>query len=254
MPMPAAMPCWATAGFSAAHWMFWPPPTRRRTRRCGMSSRPPAAAPPDDRWIVHVLPLTSGARRRAGFACAAVAAIFVSKASLDTPSRMETVARLYKLTPSELRVLGAVIDGGGISTVGEALGISDATVKTHLQHLFDKTGMRRQVDLVKLVAGHASPLGNRLTAGCGDAASTVRLIRPPRSLASFASRSILVGSPRSWRMSGRDNPRSVAFAQRFKTKCIERPSAGDLSSDRMTRSHRLSFKHLPMIQTSWAGC
>jgi DNA-binding CsgD family transcriptional regulator len=71
---------------------------------------------------------------------------------------METVAKLYRLTPSELRVLGAVIDVGGVSAVAEALGISEATVKTHLQHLFEKTGLRRQTDLVKLIASHADPL------------------------------------------------------------------------------------------------
>jgi DNA-binding NarL/FixJ family response regulator len=87
-----------------------------------------------------------------------VAAVFVRKASLDTPSLMETVARLYKLTPSELRVFAAIVDIGGISAVAETLGVAEATVKTHLQHLFEKTGMRRQTDLVRMVAGHASPL------------------------------------------------------------------------------------------------
>jgi DNA-binding NarL/FixJ family response regulator len=118
----------------------------------------PLSPQPDRRWLAHILPLTSGARQHAGIAYAAVAAVFVRKAALDTPSPMQTVARLYKLTPSELRVLGAIIEVGGVSAVADALGISEATVKTHLQHLFEKTGLRRQTDLVKLVAGHANPL------------------------------------------------------------------------------------------------
>jgi DNA-binding CsgD family transcriptional regulator len=113
---------------------------------------------PDRRWLAHILPLTSGARRRAGITYAAVAAVFVRKASLDTPSLMETIAKLYKLTPSELRVFAAIVDVGGVSAVAEALGIAEATVKTHLQHLFEKTGLRRQTDLVKMLAGHANPL------------------------------------------------------------------------------------------------
>jgi DNA-binding CsgD family transcriptional regulator len=113
---------------------------------------------PEQRWLAHILPLTSGARRRAGIAYSAVAAVFVRKASLDTPSLMETIAKLYKLTPSELRVFTAIVDVGGVSAVAEALGISEATVKTHLQRLFEKTGVRRQTDLVKMVAGHANPL------------------------------------------------------------------------------------------------
>ena len=118
----------------------------------------PLSPQPDRRRLAHILPLTSGARRDAGLTYAAVAAVFVRKAALDTPSPMQTVAGLYSLTPSELRVLGAIIEVGGVSAVAEALGISEATVKTHLQHLFEKTGLRRQTDLVKLIAGHANPL------------------------------------------------------------------------------------------------
>ena len=38
------------------------------------------------------------------------------------------------------------------------LGISETTVKTHLQRVFEKTGTSRQSDLVKLVAGYINPL------------------------------------------------------------------------------------------------
>ena len=34
------------------------------------------------------------------------------------------------------------------------LGISEATVKTHLHHVFEKTGTGRQADLIKLIAGY----------------------------------------------------------------------------------------------------
>ena len=60
-----------------------------------------------------VLPLPSGERRRAGAGYAATAALFVRKATLDTPSPPETIARTYKLTPAELRVLLAVVEIGG---------------------------------------------------------------------------------------------------------------------------------------------
>src|SRR5713101_5336942 len=109
-------------------------------------------------WLAHILPLTSGMRRDAGIAYSAVAAVFVHKASLETPSAMETMSKLYRLTPGELRVLAALSEVGGIAAVAEVVGISEATVKTHLQRLFGKTGTNRQTELVKLVAAHASPL------------------------------------------------------------------------------------------------
>jgi DNA-binding CsgD family transcriptional regulator len=67
------------------------------------------------------------------------------------------IANHYKLTPGELRVLHAVVEVGGVRAIADALGISPATVKTHLHHVFQKTGARRQIDLVKLVAGIGIP-------------------------------------------------------------------------------------------------
>jgi DNA-binding CsgD family transcriptional regulator/PAS domain-containing protein len=109
-------------------------------------------------WLAHILPLTSGARRQAGIAHSAVAAVFVHQASLDAPSAMETMSKLYGLTPGELRVLAAVSVVGGVAAVAEVVGIAESTVRTHLLRLFAKTGTNRQSDLVKLVATHASPL------------------------------------------------------------------------------------------------
>lgn len=111
----------------------------------------------EDRWLAHVLPLTSGARREAAARHSAVAGVFVRKAALDVPSPLETVARLYKLTGSEVRVLHAIVDTGGVPEIAVALGVSEATVRTHLKRLFDKTSTHRQVELVKLVAAHRAP-------------------------------------------------------------------------------------------------
>jgi DNA-binding CsgD family transcriptional regulator len=116
-----------------------------------------------ERWIAHVLPLTSGARRRAGISYSAVAAVFVRKAALDLRSPLETLADVHKLTAAELRVLMAIVEVGGVPEVAPALGISETTVKTHLQRVFEKTGAKRQADLVKLVAGYMSPLGKSPT-------------------------------------------------------------------------------------------
>jgi DNA-binding CsgD family transcriptional regulator len=118
----------------------------------------PLTAPPEALWLAHVLPLTSGARRETGTSFAAVAAVFVHQSSLAVPSAIESISKLYRLTPGELRVLAAVSEVGGISAVADVIGISEATVKTHLQRVFAKTGTDRQTELIKLVVAHASPL------------------------------------------------------------------------------------------------
>ena len=71
---------------------------------------------------------------------------------------MDAIADAYKLTPAEMRVLMTIIQIGGVPEVAPVLGISETTVKTHLQRIFAKTGTSRQADLVKIVAGYMSPL------------------------------------------------------------------------------------------------
>jgi hypothetical protein len=84
----------------------------------------PLTARDGERHIAHVLPLTSGARRRAGCAYSAAAALFVHKAALDTQSPPEVIARTFKLTPTELRVLLAIVQVGGVPETAEALGVA----------------------------------------------------------------------------------------------------------------------------------
>src|SRR5262245_21558516 len=110
------------------------------------------------RHVANVLPLTSGVRREAGLSYSAIATVFVHKAALDLTSPPEAIAQEFSLTPAELRVLFSIVDIGGVAEVAEVLGVSEATVKTHLHHVFAKTGTGRQADLVKLVAGYANAL------------------------------------------------------------------------------------------------
>lgn len=111
-----------------------------------------------DHYVAYVLPLTSGVRRRAGAGYAAAAAVFVQRASLNVPSPQEAIAKLYKLTPMELRVLFAIVQVGGVPEVAAMMGSSTSTIRTHLRRLFSKTGTDRQAELVKLVAGYTNPL------------------------------------------------------------------------------------------------
>jgi DNA-binding CsgD family transcriptional regulator len=106
-----------------------------------------------ERWFAHVLPLTSGRRQQSGEANHAVAAVFIRKTAPNAPPLLEAVAKSYKLTATEVRVLDALLRVNGVKAMAEMLGLSQATVKTHLHNLFRKTGTTRQSDLVKLVAG-----------------------------------------------------------------------------------------------------
>ncbi|HTP37239.1 MAG TPA: LuxR C-terminal-related transcriptional regulator [Methyloceanibacter sp.] len=111
-----------------------------------------------ERYALHVLPLSSGDRRRAGIAYAAVAAMFVRKASLQAPSSAEAIGRTYRLTRTELRVLLAVVELESLSEAAQVLGIADTTVKFHLGNIYAKTGAHRVTGLIKLMAGLSNPL------------------------------------------------------------------------------------------------
>ena len=118
----------------------------------------PVVAERGELFVAHILPLTAGARRSVALDGAAVAAVFLTHARADTPSAGRVIAEAYKLTPAELRVLLALVDVGGVPEVAAELGSAETTVKWHLRNVFEKTGARRQADLVKLVAGFVSPM------------------------------------------------------------------------------------------------
>ena len=73
----------------------------------------------------------------------------------------DAIASAFRLTPSELRVLMAIVEIGGVPDIAAKLGIAETTVKTHLGRLFEKTGAGRQADLVKIAAGFMAPFAQR---------------------------------------------------------------------------------------------
>lgn len=105
-------------------------------------------------YVVHVLPLTSGAQRKAGVSYSAAAAVFIRKAQLDWLSPPEAVAAQFKLTPAEVRVLFAIARSAACPKSPPCWASPSKTVKSHLHHIFEKTATKRQADLVKLVASY----------------------------------------------------------------------------------------------------
>ncbi len=123
----------------------------------GQGAAIPLSDSPARRWFAHVLPLTAGDRQRAGAVHSAVAAVFVRRTSPSSPPPLEALGKLYSLTASEIRVLDAIMKVSGVQALADRLGLSQATVKTHLHNIFRKTGTARQSELVKLIAGFEQP-------------------------------------------------------------------------------------------------
>lgn len=62
------------------------------------------------------------------------------------------VSAFLGLTPAEARVLIAIADGASLADVSRSLSLSRNTVRSHLQHIFAKTGVSRQSELVLLAS------------------------------------------------------------------------------------------------------
>jgi DNA-binding CsgD family transcriptional regulator len=103
--------------------------------------------------LAIVSPIDCLKRRNQQMPPGASCAVFVKDPRIAQPFAGEAFARLYDLTPGQLRVLVEVVEGQSLKEVAERLGIELATVKSHLHIIFEKTGTSRQADLIRLLVG-----------------------------------------------------------------------------------------------------
>lgn len=107
-------------------------------------------------YVATLLPIEGGERSGVLAPFAASVAVFVQDPIQVPLMPGEAFARLHGLTGGELRVLLALSQGLGGMESAEMLGISEPTVRTHLQRIYSKTGTTRQSDLLSLLH-HSTP-------------------------------------------------------------------------------------------------
>jgi DNA-binding CsgD family transcriptional regulator len=71
----------------------------------------------------------------------------------------QKMRQLYDLTGAESRLVAEIADGKTLKEISELREVSMATLRTQLLAAFGKTGVHRQVDLVRLV-GALAPIAN----------------------------------------------------------------------------------------------
>jgi DNA-binding CsgD family transcriptional regulator/PAS domain-containing protein len=115
--------------------------------------------------FAHVLPLT-GSDFRTRLQPAAVAAVFIG-APPDAQDGADALAAAFGLTPAETKVLASLFAGRTLVETAATLGITRPTAKTHLEHIFLKTRVTRQAELMRLWTGLISPTGSNVPRSLG---------------------------------------------------------------------------------------
>jgi DNA-binding CsgD family transcriptional regulator len=82
---------------------------------------------------------------------APAAAVFVSDPDVRLESSEQHLRGLYALTVVEARLAAWLSQGKSVSEAAEAMGITVNTARAYLKRVYDKTGVRRQAELVRLL-------------------------------------------------------------------------------------------------------
>ena len=104
--------------------------------------------------VAHVMPLSHKPDAQGE----AVAALFLTDPAPPGQPPMDSFVARYGLTPSETRVLLAMLEGKSPRAIAIAQGVGMPTVRTHLSRLYAKTGTNGQAAVVRLATSLTRPV------------------------------------------------------------------------------------------------
>ena len=107
----------------------------------GDGDRPPLVA--------HLLPLRGAGRDI--FTGASLLLYLTPLAASKAPD-VKLLEVLFDLTPTEARIAGLLVEGQSVAMIARAQAVTENTVRMHLKSVFTKTGVKRQAELVSLLA------------------------------------------------------------------------------------------------------
>jgi len=110
-----------------------------------------------DELVLHLLPLNAVRQQSIDADRNAAFVLFVRRVDRDDVAAIATFVQRFHLTPKEAEVLQTVVEVGGVPQAADVLGLSPATVRTHVTSIFNKSGVRRQADLIRLLMEMKSP-------------------------------------------------------------------------------------------------
>jgi DNA-binding CsgD family transcriptional regulator len=84
-------------------------------------------------------------------ACNTAAVVFVHDPEAVQPVAEDVLHQVYGLTAAETETAVLLVQGKDVHEISDELHVTRETPRMHLKHIFDKTGTRRQSELVNLV-------------------------------------------------------------------------------------------------------
>jgi DNA-binding CsgD family transcriptional regulator len=106
--------------------------------------------------VAHVIPIRRSARD-IFVRCAGV--LVMTPVTLPQAPPVELIQSLFDLTPAEARVARRLTDGETVEAIASTGGVSLNTIRTQVRGVLEKTGCRRQAEVVALLGGITVPHG-----------------------------------------------------------------------------------------------
>ena len=122
---------------------------RRATQSPPGSSLLPLSSASKEVYEVTVSPLEAGHDEPAP-EIAPLALVVIARPRPDPQRIVQRARRLYGLTEAEARVMAALTMGETVEAIASAHGVRTSTVRAQVRSIFEKTGVNRQSDLVRL--------------------------------------------------------------------------------------------------------
>lgn len=108
------------------------------------------------RYLLHFVPISQEVaflKRSARWVL-----VVTSPRNLPVPRR-SVLAAVFDLTPTEAKVAQLLARSQSTDEIAESLKIGRETVRTHIKSIFEKTGVRRHTDFIRVVSSlHSLPL------------------------------------------------------------------------------------------------
>lgn len=98
--------------------------------------------------VAHIIPIRLSARD-IFVRCAAV--LVLTPIALPQAPQLELVQSLFDLTPAEARVARSLASGRTVEDIAVGGGLSPNTIRTHVRGVLEKTGCKRQAEVVALL-------------------------------------------------------------------------------------------------------